>query len=227
MTDAFLYNYLSLWATTWLWIFRVFAVESGDFFCHLNYGRKTRPSQTKKWKEILLSIQARRDQHWNPNTLPLCGPVRWSLKCCHDGLALSAQRRPTDALPRGRARGEQGSGPGASSALPRIQIGQCAVGKEGLRDTHTRTHWPWTRRGLASWIPPLAMMGRAIWCQCGEVKQAYECAHIHGHTHTEDMTLFYGQEIRGWTWTSCQWPLLLVLVWTHKLSRRPYVVRLA
>lgn len=56
---------------------------------------------------------------------------------------------------RGRARGEQGSGPGASSALPRIQIGQCAVGKEGLRDTHTHTdheqegvlpaeflHWP-------------------------------------------------------------------------------------
>lgn len=148
MTDAFLYNYLSLWATTWLWIFRVFAVESGDFFCHLNYGRKTRPSQTKKWKEILLSIQARRDQHWNPNTLPLCGPVRWSLKCCHDGLALSAQRRPTDALPRGRARGEQGSGPGASSALPRIQIGQCAVGKEGLRDTHTHTHTDHEQEGV-------------------------------------------------------------------------------
>lgn len=41
------------------------------------------------------------------------------------------------------------------------------------------------------------MMGRAIWYQCGEVKQAYECAHVYGHTHTEDMTLFYGQEIRG------------------------------
>lgn len=46
--------------------------------------------------------------------------------------------------PRGQARGERGSGPGASSALPRIQIGQCVVGEEGHRegDTHinARTH---------------------------------------------------------------------------------------
>lgn len=72
----------------------------------------------------------------NVNKLPLCGPLRWSLKSCHDGSALSAQCRPTDALSGEQERGEQGSGPGASSTLPRIQIGQC-VFVEG--NTHTLT----------------------------------------------------------------------------------------
>lgn len=102
--------------------------------------QETTPLETKKWKEGHLSRPTQRPTHPNPNTFPLCGPVRWSLKCCHDGSALSAQCRPTDALPGGQARGEQGSGPGASSALPRIQIGQCVVGEEGHREGHTHTY---------------------------------------------------------------------------------------
>lgn len=42
--------------------------------------------------------------------------------------------------PGGQAREEQGSRPRVSSALPRIQIGQCVVGEEGHREGHTHTH---------------------------------------------------------------------------------------
>lgn len=72
--------------------------------------QETPALETKTWKEGNLSRPTQRPTHPNPNTFPLCGPVRWSLKCCHDGSALSAQYRPTDALPRDRLEGSRAAG---------------------------------------------------------------------------------------------------------------------
>lgn len=82
-------------------------LSSGEFLLSSEYSSEQRTTllKTKNWKKEHLSRAVQRHTVPIPTIVPLCGPVRWSLKCCHDEFALSAQCRPTDALPGDRLEG--------------------------------------------------------------------------------------------------------------------------